>query len=397
MRVYMRGPRPLLCWVCAVTALLVGGWMLCAGRAAAAERPADKPVKVVTAPWAHPSQVAGYSGPQRPVLEPAPLSELAPPPPLSAAERQILKDTLRSEPLAEPTWLRYVVSNEWRHDVIFPRVSNLRGAYLGVATDQNYTVAAAARTELLFLFDYDAEVGRIHRVYHALIDQAESPEAFRKYFEPAQLEAGKAVIDAYWTRQGATKKELAGLSRAYAYYRDRLQVYLRHVANLQVGARRPTWLGDPAAYAYVRALVQGGRVATLQGDLHGQVALRSAAEACKALKIPLRIFYTSNAEGFFPYSAAFRENLAAFPRDERSVMLRTYKHGFPRAAGDSWHYNLHQIDDFLARLALRDYGTIHRVMADLHASATPAVDRYGASYMDGSVPKHSTLAAALRR
>ena len=193
--------------------------------------------------------------------------------------------------------------------------------------------------------------------------------------------------DQHWSAKGP--KEIASLQKVYDHYRERLRIYLRHVTNIQVGGRHPTWLGDPAAYAYIRALVQGGRVVTVQGDMHGTVALRSIGAACKALKVPVRIFYTSNAEAFFKYSQAFRDNLASFPIDDKSVMLRTYKHGMPAAAGDTWHYNLHQISDFQERLGLRDYGSIGRIMIDIRGHKS--VDPLGVSYMDGSVKRHSAL------
>ena len=62
--------------------------------------------------------------------------------------------------------------------VLLARIGGLGGAYIGVATDQNYTMAAAARSELLFLMDYDAEVGRIHRIYHAFMAEAATPAEF---------------------------------------------------------------------------------------------------------------------------------------------------------------------------------------------------------------------------
>lgn len=312
-----------------------------------------------------------------------PLVAAAAPRPLSQGARRAVEAVPDEKPY--DVRIHFLTSNERRHDVFYPLLRGLGGAYVGVATDQNYTVAAAARSELLFLFDYDAEVGRVHRVYHAFMAECATPAEFRALFEEKSVPRGKEILQ----KSAPDAKEAAQLVRVYTHYRDRLQIYLRHVANLQVGSRRPTWLGDPEAYGYIRALVQAGRVQTVQGDLNGAVALKSVGDTARALGIPVRIFYTSNAEGFFQYTPAFRENLAALPHDDKTVVLRTYKHGFPSAQGDTWHYTLHQLDDFLGRIGQKGYPNVHRVMADLRAKeAQKAVEAIGVSYYDGAVPRH---------
>ena len=38
-------------------------------------------------------------------------------------------------------------------------------------------------------------------------------------------------------------------------------------------------------------------------------------------------------------------------------MVRTYKRGMTIAVGCTWHYNLHQLDDFISRLDAPGYRT----------------------------------------
>ncbi len=391
MRALQRNYAHLSCWICTVASLIVTllVLMLLSARAGATEAPGPA-VQVVTAPWAAPSQGADYQGPlsDTPVIEPAPLPDSPPPPPLSIDERKILQATA-SEKLPEPTWLRFVVSNEWRHDVLFPRLAPLGGAYIGVATDQSYTLAAAARSQLVFMMDYDLEVVRMNRIHFAFLAEAATPQEFRALFDTPSVPRAKEIL-----AQIAEPKEAAQLQRVYTHYRERLQIYLRHVAGIRVGARHPSWLGDPAAYAYIRSLSQGGRLIALQGDLNGVVTLKSIAATCKKLNVPVRAIYTSNAEGFFKYTDAFRENLAAMPHDDKTVMIRTFKHRFPSARGDTWHYNLHQLDDFLSRLALpRYYPSVAQVMADLQTPAgSKFIDPTGFSYLDSHTPRHPGIA-----
>ena len=334
---------------------------------------------VVTAPWA----LEGKTQPANlPKWEPPPLPSTPIPPPLSPEQRALVQAT-QGDKLPEPTWLRYVVSNEWRHDVVFPKVANLGGVYIGVATDQNYTVAAAARTELLVLMDYDSEVVNMHRIYHAFIAQSETAQEMRALFQQKNATQAAELL----MRTAATPELGKKLVRTYNTFRERVAIYLFHVAHIKVGTRMPSWLGDPEAYAYIRGLVQGGRVLAIQGDLNGTVALRSIGDTARALKLPVRIFYTSNAESFFKYNPQFRANIGQLPHDDKSVMLRTFKHGMTAPIGDLWHYCLHQIDDFLGRLENPAYNNVYRVMVDLERKGGKQIEATGVSYYDGSVPR----------
>jgi hypothetical protein len=177
--------------------------------------------------------------------------------------------------------------------------------------------------------------------------------------------------------------------KIYQRYRQRLAMYLHQVAHVRVGDRHPTWLGDPAAYSYIRAMVQGGRVMAVQGDLNGTVALRSIGDTARALGLPVRVVYTSNAEGFFRYTQAFKDNLSSLPHDEKTVVLRTYKRGMYAPEGDLWHYNLHKMDDFLSRIATPGYPTVAAVMTDIRTSPVgrKQVETIGVSYYDERIPK----------
>jgi hypothetical protein len=346
-------------------------------------------VHVVTAPWAlieksTTTPKVQIPSPEALKWEPPTLDQQAPPPPLTPAQQQLVQAT-KSDKLPEPTWDRYVLSNEWRHDIVFPKVANMGGVYIGVATDQNYTMAAAAGAELLVLMDYDSEVVNVHRIYSIFLRSCATPAELRALFQQKNAyAAGELIVNG-----APTKEEGAKLVKVFARNRDRLATYLHHVANIRVGQRHPTWLGDPAVYNYIRALVMGGRVLPIQGDLNGTVALKSIGDTARALNLPVRIIYTSNAEGFFKYNPQFRDNFAQLPHDEKTVVLRTFKHGMPAALGDLWHYNLHQLDDFLARLALPGYLTIYRVMADLERKpeGKKLIDKLGVSYYDSSVPR----------
>lgn len=127
----------------------------------------------------------------------------------------------------------------------------------------------------------------------------------------------------------------------------------------------------------------------VQGDLNGTVALRSIGDTARALGLPVRVVYTSNAEGFFRYTQAFKDNLASLPHDEKTVVLRTYKRGMTAPEGDLWHYNLHKMDDFLTRIATPGYPNVAAVMTDMRTTpiGRKLIEATGVSYYDERVPK----------
>jgi hypothetical protein len=339
---------------------------------------------VVTAPWALEGNYRPQSDGPPPKWQPPALSEQAPPPPLSEAQRKLVGET-KSEKLPEPTWARFVMSNEWRHDVVFPKLHEIGGVFVGVATDQNYTMAAAARSQLIVTMDYDSDVVYTHRIYHHFIKESPTANDLRSYYQEANIPKAVALLQ----KVAESPEEATKLVRIYHRYRQRLALYLHQVASVRVGDRHPTWLGDPAAYSYIRAMVQAGRVMAVQGDLNGTVALRSIGDTARALGLPVRVVYTSNAEGFFKYTQNFRDNLASLPHDEKTVVLRTYKRGMTAPEGDLWHYNLHKMDDFLARIATPGYSNVAAVMTDMRTTPVgrKLVESIGVSYYDERIPK----------
>ena len=359
-------------------------------QAALAETPkssaaaATSPSFVVTAPWALEGNYRPQSDGPPPKWQPPALSDSPVAPALSDEQRKVVQDT-RSEKLPEPTWARFVMSNEWRHDVVFPKLHELGGVFVGVATDQNYTMAAAARAQLIVTMDYDSDVVYTHRIYHHFIKESPTAEELRSYYQEAGIPKATALLQ----KVAQTPEEGVRLTGIYHRYRQRLALYLHQVAHVRVGQRHPTWLGDPAAYSYIRAMVQAGRVMAVQGDLNGTVALRSIGDTARALGLPVRVVYTSNAEGFFKYTQNFKDNLASLPHDEKTVILRTYKRGMTAPEGDLWHYNLHKMDDFLSRIASPSYPTVAAVMTDLRTTSVgrKLVEPTGVSYYDERVPR----------
>jgi hypothetical protein len=90
-------------------------------------------------------------------------------------------------------------SNERKHDIYFEDFKGLGGGYLGVGGDQNYTMAAAAGSQVLWLVDIDLEVVKLHKLYSALLRATDTPQAFVALFE----RKGVPLVDAALAAPGA--------------------------------------------------------------------------------------------------------------------------------------------------------------------------------------------------
>lgn len=275
-------------------------------------------------------------------------------------------------------------SNERRHDLFFGELQGKGGGYVGVGADQNYTMAAAAAARVLWLIDLDPAVVRVHKLYSALLCEAETPDALVALFERTATPAVKAALER------RTRSEAASLIELYLTYREDLHDHLRKQRE-----RSHTWLGDTAKYATIRDLAQRGRIVPRLGDLNGPRTLQQIAQAARAAAVPVRMIYLSNAESWFSYGRQFRDNLQALPVDERSVVLRTVKSEVLRyPTGDIWHYSTQRAQDFTTHLAGPGYHSIEAAMLDAVEGTERGASRIG--FVDASAQAPKTAAEQRR-
>ena len=165
-------------------------------------------------------------------------------PELNVGQQQLLQATGEEKPYN--VRIHFLKSNERRHDLFFSTLNRLGGGYLGVGSDQNYTLAAVAQAELLFLVDIDAEVIRWHKVYAALIPIAETPQALLKLMHPRAEAAVRSALQARWG------SEAAELLQSYRNYRHMIGVHLAREQQVSHNGRAATWMSDPVLYGRIR-------------------------------------------------------------------------------------------------------------------------------------------------
>ena len=302
--------------------------------------------------------------------------------PLSAAVRQRL-DSLPNEATPEPR-LHYFRSNEWRQDLLRPLLAGRGGAYIGVGSDQNYTMAAMAGSELLLLVDFDPRIRLVHPIYGALVSASENPDALIARFSEEALAESEALIRNHLEGHAQVEEAV----RHFKRHRATWLAYLRRVQGLVRDGRPFSWLADPALYDHVRRLHREGRIISRTGDVTADVTLRAMGDTARALGATVRTIYFSNAEQFFEYTAGFKQNMHNLPTDERTVVVRTIRGRMLQIAEDGrWHYMVHDFPDFMTRLDSGAYRRSFALVADLLAAGPPHHGADGISTMTAETPR----------
>ncbi|MFN3197228.1 MAG: hypothetical protein ACE366_02250 [Bradymonadia bacterium] len=217
----------------------------------------------------------------------------------------------------------YLISNEDLHTVFKPSLTGKGGVYVGLATDQNYTMAAWAESEMLVLIDFDQMVVDLHEVYGVIFKEARTPVAFLDLWQSrSQQKVEGLILD-------DAPNENIGERRVTAYRKGRRAV--ERQLNTLLGQYHAngvaTFLEDQRQYNHLRTLWQQGKVIPFRADLNGPHAVSDLARALEAVNRKVSVLYLSNAEQYFKYGAAFRANMLALPMDADTLVLRTWHVG----------------------------------------------------------------------
>jgi hypothetical protein len=255
-------------------------------------------------------------------------------------------------------------------------------AYLGVGPEQSLTYLGLARASLGFVVDVRRDNARLHLLYRALFELAESrsewlalllgrphdrpgapgPDASldevldwavrRDPSEESFREAHAQILEVLAGFRGlllpGDRRRLAAIHRWF--WQKQLELTfeteglgLRRYPSLRtlLAARAPDgkrlgFLAAEPVFADVRRLHRESRVVPVVGDFAGSIAMRGIAEELRERRIELGALYVSNVEQYLFEQGKFRRwlgNLAALPTHRDAVMIRSFfaEHGEPAA------------------------------------------------------------------
>lgn len=299
-------------------------------------------------------------------------------PPLSAKEKQLFWASLKQDKLNKKPCkgrrrvtlhcrdkLHYVYSNEARHDVWRPFLRGLGGGYVGVGTDQNFTLIALAKSRLVWLFDYDPVAVWMNLIHRAMIVKSPTRAGYRARWYRKYRRKNMALLRTFYKGHPDQKKILW----VFRNWRGSINAYLRRRNKIHLRLLRKKkplfshWLDRKETYQYVRQMFLQRRIRILKGDLLRNNTMRNIGRVSHALKMPVRALYLSNAEQFWPFVKAYKNNVKSLLMDRRSLVLRTLgtsRFGAPLEY--VWIYITQKGRDFQKRIGHKKMRSIWRMV-----------------------------------
>ena len=213
----------------------------------------------------------------------------------------------------------YICGDEYNVQLFYPHMKELGGAYVGVGADQGYLFIGWQRPKAAWLIDYDDWVIAIHKAYRVFFMEATTPEAFLALWSSEGEERAKSLL----AEKLADDPQLDTITKLYERNRSTTSYRFDRLLRTFEKAEVPAFINDQEQYDYVRTMLEERRIKPVLVNLLDDEGLASIAAAAKALALPIRLLYLSNAEEYWNYTDQFRENIRALPTDEQSFVFRT--------------------------------------------------------------------------
>ncbi|NUP10860.1 MAG: hypothetical protein HOW73_32855 [Polyangiaceae bacterium] len=183
---------------------------------------------------------------------------------------------LSSDPAPEDITLdtHYVVSNEDQQHAFRNAIKGLGGAYVGVGAEQSYLFGGWARSDILYLLDFDDWVVHINEVYGLVFRHAQTPEQVIELWSADREAEVVSWIDASEVPPSVRAERKAVFTQSRARVEHRLKMLKQWLD----GAKIPFFGNDRAELEHIATMWRTGRVRCVRGDLTMKGALQSFAD-----------------------------------------------------------------------------------------------------------------------
>lgn len=246
------------------------------------------------------------------------------------------------------------------------------GAYIGVGPDQNFSYIAVIRPTVAFMIDIRRDNLLMHLMFKALFQRSRNrleylsrwtgrlvPPDVREWdgasidsilayvdslpIDPTGAETDSMIrtvrqygiplvaVDTSTLRRFHNEFILQGLDlkfnssgRAPRFYYPTLREL---ILQRDLEGYRMSYLATEERWRFVKDLEARDRIIPVTGDLAGAKAFPAIAREISALKEHVSALYVSNVEMYIWRDGSFRTfaaNAARLPRDERSVIIRSF-------------------------------------------------------------------------
>ncbi|MGE0884532.1 MAG: hypothetical protein AB7P14_13380 [Blastocatellales bacterium] len=310
-----------------------------------------------------------------------------------------------------------LISNEssYLHVMGKMRAMNVSGgAFIGVGPDQSFSYIAQIRPNIVFMTDIRRDNLLQHLLFKALFALSRNRVEYLCLFlgkpVPSDLKAWDSrsikEIAAYIDKTPKEQKlfdsaqtailakvksfglkladsELENIKRIHlAFYTDGLDLkftskgrsprfyypnYRDLMLEKDLSGKQCNYLANEDDFQFLKSLQERNLVIPVVGNLAGHQALKSIAAYLKERGERVSAFYTSNVEFYLMRGYRgddfdqFAKNVLALPRDERSVIIRSYFNGtwgYSHPQSVSGYYStqlLQTMDSFVKEFAAGGY------------------------------------------
>ncbi len=245
----------------------------------------------------------------------------------------------------------YAASNERRIDFFYPYIKDLRGGYIGVGTDQNFTFTAWAKSDYAYLMDFDWVALYVNRLHILFFKHSESFNEFKNFWSPKNYKQSIKLIEQEIQDKEEKSKHKGIYTKVLNIVTERFNDfdYMTKNFNFQ------SFHNNEEDFLYIKKMINENRIYPVLGDINATVTFQEINQASKRLCIPIRILYLSNAEEYYRYPENFRNNIRNMYIDENSLIIRTASTGaktFGYPKGEKYmdvpfHYNMQKIANLI--------------------------------------------------
>lgn len=226
----------------------------------------------------------------------------------------------------------YPASNERRIDLFWNVIEDLGGVYLGVGTDQNLSLAARAKSDLVILMDFDPEIVKVNQLHIFFLKNTNNYEEFKNLWERKNRDSTIQFIN---NNGGYEKEDLLightiGLKPGIG-----VPERLSELEYMHSNFKLDTFSHNVNEFLFLKNLALSDKIISVYGDLTGDVSLNEISKFLRENEMTINLMYTSNAEEYFKFPKEYRHNIKILPINEKSIIVRTLtagarSYGFPK-------------------------------------------------------------------
>ncbi len=216
--------------------------------------------------------------------------------------------------------IHYVASDEGNHHHFRSHIANLGGVFVGLGTNQNYTMLPWMKPELAVMLDFDQMVVDVHNLYRVAFMTTPDPESFIKLWRSNSIQKLRLAIDRFYAGDAPMRKRV---QKTLKYARFRIHKALLMNRDNLVAAGVASYLTDQGQYEYIVEMFKTGRIIALRGDLTKDKTVTQLGTVLREHGLKVRVYHPSNAEQYFSLDGQYRINMKSLPVDEQSMVVRT--------------------------------------------------------------------------